>query len=302
MASSVQAVLHGSELRKEFGNIQEFWIWKHQGHVRYYENDDWRKFRKLKMYFPHMLRVHCGKKSVLLNDQALKWTKARAYVYSDSVLCTGKMHGPEDAIKRWEWSCANFEDVSHLQRIARVGWRADWLWVEDFPRSNSIGSSPRNSADLQGKLVDRIIFMSMFNDIVLEEKGIENSCAVTSRKTNEYASKFNDGHWAFLGPGEESKRHQWHATNYGGKWNLRASSLFSHCLLRLTARRATSLASVLFDWCASTCLTVRCLPSWWTFLRPHHDPHVSSLRFRSDALHFSFPKSIDHSFAVDVGP
>ena len=30
-------------------------------------------------------------KSVLRNDQAIEWTKAKVYVYSDSVLCMGKM-------------------------------------------------------------------------------------------------------------------------------------------------------------------------------------------------------------------
>ena len=62
-------------------------------------------------------------------------------------------------------------------------------------------------ADLQGKHVtpenfsDRKIFMSMFNDIELERKDNEHSCALTSRKIKEYASTFNDGRWAFLGPG-----------------------------------------------------------------------------------------------------
>ena len=40
---------------------------------------------------------------------------------------------------------------------------------------------------------------------------------------NEYASRFRDGHWAFLGPGEESKWYQGYAINCGGKWDLRAS-------------------------------------------------------------------------------
>ena len=40
-------------------------------------------------------------KPVLLKEQALKWTKARENVYSDSVLCWGRQHGPEDAVKRW---------------------------------------------------------------------------------------------------------------------------------------------------------------------------------------------------------
>ena len=86
----------------------------------------------------------------------------------------------------------------------------------------------KNQADLQGKNItperfsDRIIFMSMFNDIELEKKDNEDSCLLTSRKINEYASNFNDGHWAFLGPGEESKWYQGYVTNHGSKWDLRA--------------------------------------------------------------------------------
>ena len=34
---------------------------------------------------------------------------------------------------------------------------------------------------------------------------------------------FNDGHWAFLGPAEESKWYQGYATDFDGKWDLRAS-------------------------------------------------------------------------------
>ena len=67
--------------------------------------------------------------------------------------------------------------------------------------------------------------MSMFIDIVLEKKDNEDSCALTSRKIKEYASKFNDGHWLLLGLGEESKWYQGYATNHGGKWDLRASQM-----------------------------------------------------------------------------
>ena len=67
--------------------------------------------------------------------------------------------------------------------------------------------------------------MSMFDDIELERKDNENSCALSSRKIKEYASKFNDGNWAFLGPGEESKRYEGYATDYGAKWDLRASQM-----------------------------------------------------------------------------
>ena len=59
--------------------------------------------------------------------------------------------------------------------------------------------------------------MSMFNDIDLERKDNKDSCALTSRKIKEYASNFNDGHWAFLGPGEESKWYQGYVAEHCGK-------------------------------------------------------------------------------------
>ena len=56
-------------------------------------------------------------------------------------------------------------------------WRADCIRVEDFPRNHSFGTSPKNSKDFEGQRIrsnsfsDRIIFMSMFNDIDLDKKG-----------------------------------------------------------------------------------------------------------------------------------
>ena len=57
-----------------------------------------------------------------------------------------------------------------------------------FLRSQSIDILHKIQADLQGKNItpekfsDRIIFMLMFNDIELERKDDEDSCALTSRK------------------------------------------------------------------------------------------------------------------------
>ena len=52
---------------------------------------------------------------------------------------------------------------------------------------------------------DRIIFMSMFNDINVDKRGNYTSCTLTSVKIQEDATRFMEGHWAFLGPGEEEK-------------------------------------------------------------------------------------------------
>ena len=60
-----------------------------QRFVRNFENDDRRKFRNLEC----VSRRRCEftlVKHVLLKEQVIKWTEARVYVYSDSVLCLGK--------------------------------------------------------------------------------------------------------------------------------------------------------------------------------------------------------------------
>ena len=173
-----------------------------------------KKIQKLRMSFPQMLRAHCGKKSVLLNDQAIKLTKARVFDCSNSVSCLGKMHGPEDAIKKWNDQvstlkmCHTFRELQGLD-----GEPIDFEW-KNFPGASALDLLHGIQADLQGKhgtpenFSDRIIFISMFNDIVMEKRGNEDSSAVTSKKIKKYGSKFNDGHWAFLGPGEESKWYQ----------------------------------------------------------------------------------------------
>ena len=58
---------------------------------------------------------------------------------------------------------------------------------------------------------DRIIFMSMFNDIVWDAKGNEELCENDSKSVGEYARQFR-GHWSFLGPGSQKK---WYGTYDG---------------------------------------------------------------------------------------
>ena len=47
--------------------------------------------------------------SALLNDQAIKWTQARVHIYSDSVLCLGRINDPKEAMKRWTGQVAEFQ-------------------------------------------------------------------------------------------------------------------------------------------------------------------------------------------------
>ena len=94
------------------------------------------------------------------------------YVFSDSVLCLGKQHGPEDAIRRSDQvstskMCLTFRELQGLD-----GDPIDFEW-KIFPGAKAFDILHKFQADLQGKNIrpekfsDRIIFMSMFNDIEL---------------------------------------------------------------------------------------------------------------------------------------
>ena len=55
----------------------------------------------------------------------------------------------------------------------------------------------------------RIIFMSMFNDIIWWIKDTEKECITNSTLVSLFAKRFPAGHWSFLGHGSERK---WYST------------------------------------------------------------------------------------------
>ena len=66
---------------------------------------------------------------------------------------------------------------------------------------------------------DRIIFKSMFNDIVRGEKGNAETCENNSRVVANDARRFPCGHWSFLGPGSEKKWYGTFSEKPDGVWD-----------------------------------------------------------------------------------
>ena len=126
-------------------------------------------------------------------------------VYSDSVLCLGKIHDPGDAVRRWNDQvltlkmCATFKELQGLD-----GEPINFEW-KIFPGVTALNLLHKVQADLEDqhiipeKFSDRIIFRTMFNDIDFDKKDNENSCYLTAEKIRDYASKFYDGHLGILG-------------------------------------------------------------------------------------------------------
>ena len=103
--------------------------------------------------------------------------------------------------------------------------------MEYFPGLTSLEMLQKIQGDLRSRGLepeefrDRIIFMSMFNDIDWTKRGKSEKCISNSDQIKNYAEIFSQNHWTFLGPRDEKK---WYGTlSYKpeGKWDSVASSM-----------------------------------------------------------------------------
>ena len=60
---------------------------------------------------------HSWTRSTLAHDQVIQWTTAKVRVYSDSVLCLGKMSFHNEAVTRWARSSGRILNVRFSQGI-----------------------------------------------------------------------------------------------------------------------------------------------------------------------------------------
>ena len=74
----------------------------------------------------------------------------------------------------------------------------------------------------------RIIFVSMFNDIICGNEGNELTCLENSPKVSDYARRFAVGRWSFLGPGSETKRRATDSVKPAGEWDSVAAHMLKN--------------------------------------------------------------------------
>ena len=164
-------------------------------------------------------------RSILVNDQAVKWAKAEVCVHGHSVLCVGQVKDISGATERWR---GQFEDLkrhsSYQDAVGLDGEPIELEWTF-FPGFSSLSILCEIQNDLVTKNIkpedfkDRIIFMPMFNDI--EWKKNDEKCISNAEEVRNNVMKFLQGHWTFLGPGSEEncmaiptiKKREWKCTS-----------------------------------------------------------------------------------------
>ena len=162
--------------------------------------------------------------SLVNDEEVISLSHAKAYVFSDSVLCLGKMNQNRTSNTVWEQQLGWFKDSSQYRTLDTVdGEPMEFEW-NIFPGSTTL-ELVREVQKLMSKMGEpeqfqgQIIFMLMFKEIIWIIKDNETECIANSTLVSLFAKIFPAGRWSFLGPGSETKWYSTYNERPQGEWD-----------------------------------------------------------------------------------
>ena len=145
--------------------------------------------------------------SLVGDEEVISLSHAKVYVFSDCVLCLGKVNPNPQSNTAWEDKLTWFKDSPQYRSLDTSDgepMELEWKILPVFTTlqlCNKVQEFMTKMSDRR-EFKGRIIFMSMFNDILWRSEDNEQGFFV-------FARRFPAGRWSFLGPGSEKK---WYST------------------------------------------------------------------------------------------
>ena len=201
--------------------------------------------------------------SLIGDETVINLQSTKVYVFSDSVLCLGKVLQHPESNEAWKNRVAGVRsEKSYRDYDAINGESTEFEW-NIFPGFTTLQLCDKIN-DLLSDLgqtpetfTGRILFMSMFNDISCGTKDNETECMSNANLVSLYAKRFGKGQWSFIGPGSEKK---WYSSENSpqGAWDniaeqmllefaesghptFRATTPLSRCILKSKGRGKLSI-------------------------------------------------------------
>ena len=149
--------------------------------------------------------------SLIGDETVINLQSTKVYVFSDSVLCLGRILQHPDSNEAWKNRVAGVRaERSYRDYDAINGESTEFEW-NIFPGFTTL--------QLCGKVNDllscmgetpetftgRILFFSMFKDISCDGKGNKDECLANAGVVKVLARRFGVGQRSFIGPGSEKK-------------------------------------------------------------------------------------------------
>ena len=150
----------------------------------------------------------------LINDPVIiNLQSTKVYVFSDSVLCLGKVLQHPECNEAWKNRVAGNRSEKSYRDYDAVSGETTEFKLNIFPGfttlqlcekiSNLLSSLGQTPESFTG----RIPFMSMFNDIFCDRYENKDECLKNADFVKTFAKRFGIGQWSFIGPGSEKKRY-----------------------------------------------------------------------------------------------
>ena len=133
-------------------------------------------------------------RSTLLHDKVNKWARAKVHVYSDSVLCLGKMDEHTDANAKWKDQLPDFQQpYAYGESFVIDGEPIEFEWniCPDRQRWRFFNRFKTNwecVKQVQKKL--KIESSSCATTLIGQRKEIPADCFSTSEKVKTHAGRF----------------------------------------------------------------------------------------------------------------
>ena len=202
----------------------------------------------------HWRKNSWRKLSLIGAETVINVQRTKVYVFSDSVLCLGRILQHPDSNEAWkkriEWIITE-KSYRDYDGIDGEPTEFEWNIFPGFTTLQLCGKINDLLSDLgetPETFTGRILFMSMFNDISCDRKGNKEECLANARVVKVLARKFGVGQWSFIGPGSEKK---WYSAENSpqGAWDhiademllefaesghptFRATTPLSRCILK----------------------------------------------------------------------
>ena len=122
--------------------------------------------------------------SLVSDEEVISLSHSKVHVFSDSVLCLGKVHQNPTSNAFWEEKLSWFKDSPQYKSL-------DTIW-NIFPGFTTL-QLIRKVQEFMAKMGDssqfkgRVLFMSMFNDIIRGSEDNERECSANATLVSIFA-------------------------------------------------------------------------------------------------------------------
>ena len=147
--------------------------------------------------------------SFIGDETGINLQRSSVYVFSDSVLCLGRILQHPDSNEAWKKRIAGVKaEKSYRDYDGINGEPTEFEW-NIFPKfatlqlCGKINDPLSDLGQTPETFTRRIVFMPLFNDISCDRKDNKEECLANARVVKVLARKFGVGQWSFIGPGSE---------------------------------------------------------------------------------------------------